>query len=957
MKLLHTSIAFLLVINGLFGTANTTGTVSDALARDPLDFVLQIEELIKSGQLSEARLLLSIKDPESQSFHLNGHQTNYIKGLIHFYEGTYQRAIPLLRAAIHSPAIDRSQELWNLRPLRIINFSFYYQSQLDSSLFYSGKYLQILEKFDAHAPEEWRELRKTAVQSIGHLLIERGNHTEALQQYKLWSEIATDTIEKSLAITYYGRTLIELGATYQGLNLLKAAQSLVEETGTPYPIQFALQAEAYLKINALDKADSSIQRLFNLLSDQPTDTWIAATAEFTKGCILYKRQQYESAIPFFQRSIKTLEQQNPGSQMIILAYTRWYNSLIETNQFVAAENLKQGISSNLLVKNSTHRLHFDLITAKRLRQVGNHEEARTILLEIIKSNTIKYDQGINGLVDPWLQVQTLMNLIAVNQATESIATDSTFQYFLQADKAVDKLRMTYLEYADQISLSDTLHNLYQEAIDYGFRLYTESPHPDLKTDITWMMERSKSMSLYLHLDLKEHHSKSDEHHINHELKYYYSQLFKETEQKTLLKDTLHKLEKAKSGFKNKFGLSRNKTDLTKLSLKLDRDEMLISYYFGKKYLYRLFVNQQSQTIQLIGQVSDAQKAIQKFNNQLLRRDFSREGVIAYRQAANDLFLLLFDNIPKDQLKEHLTIIPDGPLFQVPFELLTTEASGGNFKSLPYLLKGHVINYSQSLSLLDHFKDLKQASSSDVMAIAPNQFESAQPSLAESSSDSRDFGPLTHNQQEAEFVAELFGGIALKKEAATESAFKSKLEYNAIIHLATHAYSDHSDPDNSFIYFQKNERDSLNDGKLYAWEVSQLDIASPLVVLSACNTGLGKTYLGEGPQSLASSFFRAGARSVLMSLWKANDLTTSKLMKQFYANLKTGQTKDVALREAKLAFLEKCDELYAHPAFWGGFVVVGDKRSIDQDRNYNWWLLLIIPTLVALWLLRKKRTYE
>lgn len=956
MKQLHSSIAILFLINGLFAETSIPKTTSESQQNDPLEIVLQVESLIKKGQFQEARSLLSSTSLENRGHSIEENQSSYLRGLLHFYEGKYQLAIPFLKAAIHRPPLEENQKSWNLRPLGIINHAFYYLSQLDSSINYSRQYLNTLEHFKSQDPQKWRDLWKATIRNMGHLYVERGNYQAALEQYKIWTEVAAEGAEKSLSLTYIGRILVEIGAVHEGLELLKAAEDSREETHPHYPIQYALQAEAYLKINELDQAESRLEQLFRLLSDQPQNTWIMAMAEFTKGCVLYKQKEYNKSINFFRRSIKKLEQHDPNSQMIILGYTQCYNSLIETRQFNAAEALSDALSSNPRHKSSIHWLRYELATAKRAMYIGRQAEAQEILQDILERNTFELKNGFVKYIDPWLQAQAHMNLIALNKKSDNRTTVNTFKQYLKADEAIGDLRMTYLEYADQIGLSDTLHDMYQQAVDYGFQLYATNPDQDLMIDLTWLMERSKSISLYQHLDLKERKSKSAQNSkVNQELNYYYRQLFKEKGQQSLLKDTLLKLEDARCLYahEDRFRYSVSRPDLKKLSAKLGNDELLISFYFGKQHLYRLVADQKNQTIQSLEQVAAAEKAIQNFNRQLSKRDFSRKGVFAYQKAAHDLYQLLFDGIPQKQLKQHLTIIPDGMLFQVPFELLTTQASGESYTTLPYLLRRHVIKYSHSLSILSHFHDLPPATNSGVMAIAPNKFETSQPYMTSSSSGIRDFGPLTHNQTEAEQVTNLFGGIVLKNEEATESAFKSQYKPNAILHLATHAYNDPKEPDNSYIFFQKTEQDTLNDGKLYAWEVYESELLSPMVVLSACDTGLGKLYEGEGPQSLASSFFRAGARSVLMSLWKANDLTTAEVMQLFYKHLRSGQSKDGSLRQAKLDFLENCSEIHAHPTFWGGFVIAGDTSPIGQNSNHYWWVAMIIPALGLFWTLRKK----
>ena len=92
----------------------------------------------------------------------------------------------------------------------------------------------------------------------------------------------------------------------------------------------------------------------------------------------------------------------------------------------------------------------------------------------------------------------------------------------------------------------------------------------------------------------------------------------------------------------------------------------------------------------------------------------------------------------------------------------------------------------------------------------------------------------------------------------------------------------------------------------------------MVVLSACETGIGKLQRGEGIISLARAFAYAGAKSIVTSLWSVNDQKTKDLMLLFYKNLRKGKSKSEALREAKLSFIAKNDNPNAHPFFWAGF---------------------------------------
>jgi CHAT domain-containing protein len=178
----------------------------------------------------------------------------------------------------------------------------------------------------------------------------------------------------------------------------------------------------------------------------------------------------------------------------------------------------------------------------------------------------------------------------------------------------------------------------------------------------------------------------------------------------------------------------------------------------------------------------------------------------------------------------------------------------------------------------------------------------------------------------------------------------------IIHLGIHGVGDEEVEDNSRLIFRK---DSLDDAELYSYEIYNLDLTAGLVVLSACESGLGRNQKGEGIFSIARAFTYAGCPASVMSLWKARDVFTAEIMVQFYENLHQGASVSTSLRNAKLQFLKQVDGPTAHPANWAAFVLNGQDVKFAKPRTLTWLYGVVIASLflsVIILYLKKRKGY-
>jgi CHAT domain-containing protein len=162
------------------------------------------------------------------------------------------------------------------------------------------------------------------------------------------------------------------------------------------------------------------------------------------------------------------------------------------------------------------------------------------------------------------------------------------------------------------------------------------------------------------------------------------------------------------------------------------------------------------------------------------------------------------------------------------------------------------------------------------------------------------------------------GFAARRELATGGG----LARFRIVHFAAHGVIDLEHPELSGIALSMvDERGRSRDGFLSAYEIYRLRLSADLVVLSACETALGREVRGEGVVGLTRAFFHAGARRVLVSLWKVEDQATAELMREFYVGLSSGLPPAEALRRAQDALRQKRQA----PHYWAGFVLQGDWR--------------------------------
>jgi CHAT domain-containing protein/Tfp pilus assembly protein PilF len=302
-----------------------------------------------------------------------------------------------------------------------------------------------------------------------------------------------------------------------------------------------------------------------------------------------------------------------------------------------------------------------------------------------------------------------------------------------------------------------------------------------------------------------------------------------------------------------------------------------------------------------------------------RERLSNEG-LGFSEPARKLYdLLLKPAAAELNGKSSIVIVPDGPLWELPFQAL--QPAPGRF-----LIQNSAVSYAPSLTALVEMsrprsgKPDPRARASLIAFGNPRLSGATRTGLKQLMDE--DLAPLPAAAIAVRKLGRLYGPSRSKiyiGADATEERLKAEARDSGILHIAAHGIVNNASPMYSQIVLARGEAKD-DDGILEAWEVMNLELSADLVVLSACETARGRVGAGEGMIGLSWAFFVAGCPAIVASQWKVEAQATTPLMVEFHRNLLAKMSKAEALRQAQLKLLRT--RRYAHPFYWAGFVVMG-----------------------------------
>lgn len=377
----------------------------------------------------------------------------------------------------------------------------------------------------------------------------------------------------------------------------------------------------------------------------------------------------------------------------------------------------------------------------------------------------------------------------------------------------------------------------------------------------------------------------------------------------------------------------------------DENRVVLEYFWGSEWLYALGISGDSVVFERIGRSDSVEHVIDKLLVHLHEEhsSASREVFQSFVTSAHTLYGLLVKPFESLIGTSSLQVIPDGAVNLVPFEILVQESPAGStvdYRRLDYVLRHRAVGYAYSIPMI-RSAPRHTVSRPTFLAVG---FTGGQRERA-ADDDMRALEEIEGSELELDALSARFrNGRFLRDQEATESNFKTLSPGYDIIHLAIHGRGERTSNFSSRLYF-RSRYDSLDDGVFHAYELYSMKLKAMMAVLSACESGIGKDYRGEGMISMASAFASAGCENTLMSLWKVNDQASITLMDDFYQVLLRGERIDEALRKAKLSYLEHSDEISADPKTWAPLVAYGSLHQVFETDRRSPFIILVLAIVV------------
>jgi len=729
-------------------------------------------------------------------------------------------------------------------------------------------------------------------------------------------------------------------------NNKKAINLIIDKQGyisSNLPLFYNNQGEYYLELQSPDSSLLYCQKSLNLLrlSKKPNKAETLHLVYDLLGKTYAKKDMYDSSLFYLNQSVDiALKHYGNKHSQTAMSYISIGDCLNEQEKYITALSYYQKALTALVNG-------FESLNISDNPNISN-KGSLSLLIEAMgkKSITLKNYYHKTGEIE---YLKDALNCISL------------------FDKALSIHRNSIFRESSKLRIADRFKKVYENAIECIYILYCLEQDKSLLEDAYFFFEKNKALLLLEALKQAELQKTSLpdsivllENSLDSELAFYISELdnsqnnkqsqYKSEDLQLKIFEIERKQEKLQDYLQEKYPKYFNVKYADSIHTysrieKITKEEgiMFIEYFYGDSAIYALGISDSVSQLVKIEKIDTLNKVLKKFISHMtneLSIDQFEEEFKNYQKLAYYLYKTLIDPLLKNiASNEKIVIVPDGLLSFLPFEALIRKISSKteeDYKNLHYLLLDYKISYAFSGNILVENIEKKQAKKiNKILAMSYAGEADSQLNGTES-----EVNAITYLPSEERII--------LKGYNATKDNFKYEASSADILHLAIHGKANHELPHLSNLVFRKN-KDRLRDNLFYQYELFNLPIKARLTVLSACETGIGKFYNGEGVFSLARGFMYAGCPNIVTSLWKLEDQATGKIIESFYHHINKGETSENAITQAKIEFINNSDEISAHPKRWAGIIHLGAvNEKIVETRNNNYTkYTLICMTIILL----------
>ncbi|MEO8237077.1 MAG: CHAT domain-containing protein [Flavobacterium sp.] len=742
---------------------------------------------------------------------------------------------------------------------------------------------------------------------LGNLYTILGDYDNAentIKQYYFIANLEKNEPQKVAAILNLSNVYQNTGNVYKAIDLIEKTIQTERLTPTQKGIllnnlgtNYSLTTKGFLiKTNAFDKAENSFLKAISLLKNDKSQTETLSNSYRNLAKLNLERNDLNKASEYFEKAkieFNKIPNQEPR-KIAQFYYEAAFISFKQRKITDANQNIT-AVFKTLLPNYST---------IKSVLPNQNSLYAETVLLDALDLQAEIY--------------------LAQNQSKNALKSYGLSFY-------IEDLFQSLLVYENSKIVTQIRNrNRTEKCIAIYYSLYEKEKKMIYIENAFLLSEQTKSVVLKNRHN--NHQTLSREEKIILQQLQNWNTLIVKEQQKLELAD----ISKINEAIKKQNELmlllkkNQNKTaketnsefDLQKLYSKLEQDKTtMVEYFFGANCIYNFTIENKKITLHYISLEDTGFTSLMEFI-----RFFNDPNAIAdnpqkYNRIGESIYRML--RIPAYKKHKNLIIIPDGVLSFLPFEaLITKESKTTNFAKMHYLLNDFNVGYNNSaLFYLNSipFSNTKKT----VLGIFP-VFEKT------------NFA-LTFSKNELQSIKKNFKGQFFENNNATFSNFRDNAANYSILHLSTHASSGDTETPASIKFY---------DQEILYSELYNLNLNPDLVVLSACETGIGKLYKAEGAMSIARGFQFAGAQNLLFSLWKVNDYTTSVFMADFYQNIKNKQSYFEANANAKRDFLNdpNISNAKKSPYYWSAFVYYGTISNPEKSSNYIAYIISLLAAI-------------